>query len=274
VIEQTLQTWEEFELEWRKLEEERARKLRETDAYISDYLYRGQADSRWKLETTLERTVVEKVNLVEYFRLLSIAKSKVEVFTEKNWDIPTYDDYGDWLDNSRWLMQYGFKAYDFFVYMRHHGFPSPLLDWSESPYVAAFFAMNHPPKDAEYASIYAFCEHSGLGKGGWAEEPSITGLGPLVRAHKRHFLQQSQYTVCTAKTGRKTHYASHEDVTAKNNPDQDLLWKFNLPVSERPKVLAALNKMNLNAFSLFGTEDSLMDAIAVREIVLRKHPFN
>ena len=277
MIEKTLASWEEFEEEWQKLEADRTARLREPHAYISEFLYRGHANSTWRLETTLERTVEGHVNLIGYYRLLCIAKSKIETFTEKNWDIPTYDAYGDWLTNSEGMwhgVDTGFKAYDFFVYMRHHGFPSPLLDWSESPYVAAFFAMHHVPKGADFASIYAFCEFSSDGKGGRVGAPSITSLGPLVKAHKRHFLQQSRYTVCTEGTRRETRYASHEHVTAKNDPHQDLLWKFNVPISERRKVLTALNKMNINAFSLFGSEDSLMDTIAIGEILLRGHRFD
>jgi hypothetical protein len=46
---------------------------------------------------------------------------------------------------------------------------------------------------------------------------------------------------------------------------QDVLWKFDLPGSEREKVLRELNDYNLNAFSLFGSPESLMESLFVRE---------
>lgn len=58
---------------------------------------------------------------------------------------------------------------------------------------------------------------------------------------------------------------------AVNGKDQDLLWKFNIPVVERSKILKLLNMMNINAFSLFGTEDSLIETIAVSEILLKRN---
>jgi hypothetical protein len=33
-------------------------------------------------------------------------------------------------------------GYKYFVCLRHYGFPSPLLDWSRSPYFAALFAFS------------------------------------------------------------------------------------------------------------------------------------
>jgi hypothetical protein len=117
--------------------------------------------------------------------------------------------------------------------------------------------------------IYAYCEYTEGHKSGSATEPKIIGLGHNVRSHRRHFQQQSEYTVCHIFRGGKHCYASHQDVFARNDADQDELWKFNIPTSERAKILKRLEQYNINAFSLVGSEDSLMETLSVREIYLR-----
>ena len=99
----------------------------------------------------------------------------------------------------------------------------------------------------------------------------IRRVGPYVRTHRRHFLQQSDYTVCAefknaGDQSGEWYFAKHEGVFQRNAPYQDILWKFNIPWTERLKVLRLLDEYNLNAFSLFESEESLMETLAVREL--------
>ncbi len=56
--------------------------------------------------------------------------------------------------------------------------------------------------------------------------------------------------------------------------DQDLVWKFTLPAAERLKVLKRLDEYNLNAYSLFPTEDALLETVALREMEFRERHFS
>ena len=167
------------------------------------------------------------------------------------------------------MMGGDFPGQEFMTYLRHYGFPSPLLDWSESPYIATYFAFRELPKEkTESVSIFAYLEHSGI-KFAWGTEPNIKVLGPYMRTDKRHFLQQSYYTVCTEGEKDQARYVSHEKVFSQANKRQDHLWKFNITASERVKVLKKLDMYNINAYSLFGSEESLMETEFIREFVLR-----
>jgi hypothetical protein len=73
--------------------------------------------------------------------------------------------------------------------------------------------------------------------------------------------------MCIVRDG-EWRYAAHEDAFARDDAHQDLLWKFNVPSSERLRVLQSLDAYNLNAFSLFGSEESLMETMALRELHL------
>lgn len=269
--EHTLSSWEEFEESLQDLEEQRAKRQQDTVLATSEFLYRGQGHSAWRLQTTLDRFFSEEVSLRHYYRIILAAKPKIETFTGATWDIPTLEEYEQWLHNQIQInfLHGEFRPYEYLVYLRHHGFPSPLLDWTESPYIAAFFAFNRPALDTGCVSIFVYQEHPFGGKSGLGGQPVIRGLGPYVRGHKRHFFQQSQYTVCTVVKQDVPYYAPHEDVIAYNADDQDFLWKFNIPVGERHKVLTKLNRMNINAFSLFGSEDSLLEMIATTDIFLK-----
>lgn len=160
-------------------------------------------------------------------------------------------------------------GYEFMVYCRHHGFPSPLLDWTRSPYVAAFFAFQNARRKEGNVAIYVFEEYLGDGKEGLSGAPTIVGCGPNVAAHRRHYVQQCEYTICKKRDGDLWIYYNHEEALVDRVVAQDYLAKYLLPVGERDEVLEKLDLMNINAHSLFGSEEALMDTLAYREMEKR-----
>ena len=223
-------------------------------------LYRGHADAVWTLATTLERFRSKPTSVEQYNHYLLRIKPAVESYTDKTWaverDIKLPDD---WLSTP--------PNYEFMVYARHHGFPSPLLDWSQSPYIALYFAYagNQPNTNA---AVYAYVSTPEGVKGGWATAAAINELGPYATTHARHFRQQAQYTVCVHKPEKRWDYCSHEGVFKSGDDSQDLLRKFILPGELRLEFLKKLQLMNINAYSLFNTEEALMHMLAFKEITL------
>ena len=51
--------------------------------------------------------------------------------------------------------------------------------------------------------------------------------------------------------------------------NQDLLWKITIPANERVEVLRFFDKVNLNEFTLFDTEEGLLEMLAMRVLDLR-----
>src|SRR5579863_1327108 len=270
-------TWEDFERELKKVQAE-------VGTPISPLLYRGQGSSEWKLETTLERNGEKRMLFRGYYELLCGIGPEIGTFAGV--DGPEYDqDVANSFAKPGLLWEFprlfpSVALYRYMAYLRHLDFPSPLLDWSRSPYVAAFFAFRGDPLlKTEKRSIYVYCEKPKGSKGGAITEPTILPMWPYVQTHHRHFRQRSEYTICGAfdKSDQRWYFEPHqrvfENTQVSQINQQDSLWKFNLPSSLRETVLRTLNDYNLNAFSLLGSDESLLETLWFKEHVLRQSSF-
>ena len=267
-----LVTWEEFE---EKLQELR----KEHGPRFSGLLFRGQGNSYWPLKTTLERAPVKsEMSFQDYYETIYRATPTIESYTEKSWDVPDPHEVGSLTARVEPFASFTAEEYktwgrvfSYMVYLRHHGFPSPFLDWTLSPYIATFFAFRSPIECVKKVSIYAYREMLNARekpKVFSSAKPTIYNLREqYVRTHPRHFLQQCEYTFCAENNGGEWRFAPHEDVPERDDPNVDVLWKFVIPSTERLKVLKFLNDdCNINAFSLFRSEESLMETMALREL--------
>ena len=92
----------------------------------SNWAFRGERDERWPLYSSLSRYfrnfgVSSEAWLDQEARILRIFKRKAHQFLEKP---PDPEDDFQWM-----------------ALMQHHGAPTRLIDFTWSPYVAAFFAL-------------------------------------------------------------------------------------------------------------------------------------
>lgn len=246
-------------------------------------LFRGQPNAKWELQTTLERHAGKNKPLDFYREFISILLPEIETFTGKKWDIDSNEEKDNEL-----ALDYDLPAdvmrmlpLEYMTYLRHYGFPSPLLDWSSSPFVAAYFAFRDTANKAERVAIYEYRQiinfrqyTDPLEEAKKLKRPIITPLwfSEGIKNNKRHYLQQSIYTICINVNSDKSYFDNHENLYPVTEEELDsykkfeYIKKYTLPSSERGNALLHLEMYNVNSFSLMGTEESLLETLFAKHV--------
>ncbi|MEO0964618.1 MAG: FRG domain-containing protein, partial [Planctomycetota bacterium] len=193
--------------------------------------------------------------------------NQIESTTGKSWSVASYLEVLNEISKRQQNSWPHFPHYEYLVYLRHHGFPSPFLDWSTSPYVTAYFAFE-PQSNAERCAVYLFVKAPDGFEGTRVGLPAIYVQGPFVSTHSRHFAQKSWYTTATQWLEDRHVFVDHEQVYSDRQGEQDVLVKLTLPRSERIRALSQLEDLNINHYTLFQSEDSLIRTMSIRAFEL------
>jgi formylglycine-generating enzyme required for sulfatase activity len=242
-------------------------KLRQYNSFKGFYppLFRGQRKSSWELESTLMRyTKLSEYPFLVYYLIMKDAQKKIHKDTGEKWNInyPPFGERGQEIPND--------EIYRFMIYLRHHGFPSPLLDWTSSKEVATFFAFrNHSDeKDEKYVAVYEYLDRIGRSgeKFGWTGKPHVQLLGPdVTKPDIRHEKQKSWYILSIKTIKERERICNIEDAIKNEQYSDEKLRKYLIPSSERKKVLKKLEKLGINSINLFPDEEPSRDVDLLME---------
>ncbi|MEX2215109.1 MAG: FRG domain-containing protein [Phycisphaeraceae bacterium] len=188
-------------------------------------IFRGQVDSRWSLTTTLDR----RRKFADQLLRRECIDRLVRAF--KRNCVGALENTAGLVDDLEWELL-----------GRHHGLPTPILDWTESPYMAAFFAFDDAAANARgHVSIWALdCE--------FFENNDSTSLEvidnvDLVRFNLRAVDQRAVFLRVIDSSQPLVRLLSSR------------LVRYDVPAAEARTALTDLDAMNVNARAMFRNLD-------------------
>jgi len=208
------------------------------------YIWRGQRRADWSLSTTLDR-------LFNRLELLPGSSERLEERSVEHLAAFKYAARGRRGNNPAVLSENEWWALG-----QHFGLATPLLDWTRSPFAAAYFAFEELATDeTDYRVVYALDQKAVLAKNSELEEgpsfekgrlPIIEFVDPLSDENQRLVSQGGCFT--RAPIGTPIEKWIAQAFEASTEP---ILWRIEIPDTDRSLCLRALNRMNINHLSLF-----------------------
>lgn len=201
-------------------------------------IFRGHSNNKYNLRTTFHRNNRRDLGRYSSEDIPTLAHH-ISAITGRKYNINDPEEHGELLNLAQ-----------------HYGYPTPLLDWTDSPHIAAYFAFSRITKytgnNKEKIRIFLF------DAGKWHDHdkqrevrnidnprPSFSALFLGLRDNKRALPQQSIVT-CSNIYNIEKFIENSEKIDRKK-----YLTKIDIPTSDRDDAMEELQYMGITEASLF-----------------------
>jgi len=231
-----------------------------TNSDFKSWAFRGQTDTDWPLLSTLSRyfktfKVHPDAWQQQESRILRIFKRKSHLFLSQ---IPEPDDSFQWL-----------------ALMQHFGTPTRLLDFTWSPYVSAFFALEKATNDSAIWAVFPpGLADTKIRTTRASQKLGSDEIGPWIFGnYEKYFLPNTYNFVTIGEPHKMNQRLIAQSGTfvipgRLDNPIESIvkdnsIVKFVLKTSElRKTAMSELYKMNISNATLFPGLDGLARSLA------------
>ncbi len=224
-----------------------------------EILFRGQINHQWEIKSSLERHGIEEIECENYYRTIDSYKPLINPLIDSRYERKSTRsgypfDFQEY-DKGSWEL----PEMEYLAYLRHHGFPTPLIDFSTSYFIALFFAcedFNQINKKDGKILMYSPPQNTISGN----NIPILRKIGKYVEAGKRHFAQQSQYLIPIEYDSEWKFIAFKKAIEYGSNKHE--LKELVISKSIKSELMKELRMMNITRYTMYLNEDSLIKSLA------------